>query len=114
SDAGCVDAGCDDAGASARAATLEKATTLHAMKIAVAKVDRKQQNNRARRFMGGPPVSSMPRPRNDASLRRLGLSDRHALERVALANGIHHILSAGHLAEDGVLAVQPIGRDMRD
>src|SRR3984885_1151977 len=38
----------------------------------------------------------------------------HGLQLVALLHLVHHVLAAGDLAEYGVLAVQPIRRDMRD
>ena len=34
------------------------------------------------------------------------LFDRHRLQRIALFNGIDHVLAARHVAEDGVLAVE--------
>src|SRR5690349_866557 len=40
--------------------------------------------------------------------------DHHAGKRVALLDGVDDILTLGYLAEDGVLAVQPVGLDMSD
>src|SRR5271165_665471 len=40
--------------------------------------------------------------------------DGHALDLVALLYRIHDVLSTANLAEDRMLAVQPVGRDMGD
>src|SRR5277367_1423335 len=44
------------------------------------------------------------------------LRNRHALDDIALFDGIHHVLVGltFYLSEDGMLAVEPIGYDMRD
>src|SRR5688572_10854243 len=47
-------------------------------------------------------------------LARLALFDRHALERVPAGHFVHHVLPLADLAEDGVLAIEPVGGDVRD
>ena len=45
-------------------------------------------------------------------LRRFG--DRHALERIVPFDLVDDVLAALDLAEDGVLAVEPVGDDVGD
>ena len=40
--------------------------------------------------------------------------DGYSFELISLLNLVYHILAASDLSEHGVLAVQPIGGDMRD
>src|SRR5688572_2689368 len=43
-----------------------------------------------------------------------GLFDRQRVDRVALLDRVDDVLAAAHLAEDRVLAVEPVGRDVGD
>src|SRR2546430_2597223 len=45
---------------------------------------------------------------------RSGFLDRHAGERVALLDRVDDLLPAADLAEDGMLAIKPVGRDVGD
>ena len=40
--------------------------------------------------------------------------NRNARDGISLLNGIHHALAFRHLAEDGVLAIQPVRGHMGD
>src|SRR5580704_6741169 len=45
---------------------------------------------------------------------RSAFLNSHGLQLVALLNLVHDILARGDLAEDGVLAIQPIGSNVGD
>src|SRR5207248_10594527 len=53
-----------------------------------------------------PDVVRMRAEREDPHSYLLRFGDRYAYQRVALLDGVYHVLSAENLAEDGVLAVQ--------